>query len=410
MQIKLIAPSHIDTTIQLPSSKSISNRVLIIHALCRHEAVMPQNLSDCDDTRVMIRALQHDSEVIDILAAGTAMRFLTAYLSVTPGTRILTGTQRMRQRPIRALVDALRQLGAAIDYVEQEGYPPLRITGQALHNDRITLPGHISSQYISALLLIAPTLPHGLTVCLEGDIISRPYIDLTLQLMKQFGAEATWTDERHIHVCPQPYRSVPHHVESDWSAASYWYQLAALSPQADILLPGLHQQSCQGDSQGARLFQLLGVETQYTEDGVRLKKTAVKASRIDYDLNETPDLAQTFVVTCALLHIPFRFTGLQTLKIKETDRIAALINEMKKLGYVLHESQGSILWWEGETCPPDQPAVIDTYEDHRMAMAFAPASLVLPDVRINHPEVVSKSYPRYWDDLRKAGFHIEELE
>lgn len=407
MQIKLTAPRDIHTTILLPSSKSISNRVLIIHALCRG-AVVPQNLSDCDDTRVMVRALQHDSEVIDILAAGTAMRFLTAYLSVTPGTRTITGTERMRQRPIKALVDALRQLGAQIEYVDQEGYPPLRITGQPLHEDHITLPGNISSQYISALLLIAPTLPNGLTISLTGDIISRPYIDLTLQLMKEFGADAAWTDECHIEVRPQPYRPTPHYVESDWSAASYWYQMAALCPQADIVLPGLHEQSCQGDSRGAQLFQQLGVETQYTSEGVRLYKTAPKVARINYDLNENPDLAQTFVVTCALLNIPFRFTGLQTLKIKETDRIAALITEMKKLGYVLHEEQGSILSWDGETCASAQPPVIDTYEDHRMAMAFAPASLVRPDVRINHPEVVSKSYPHYWEDLRKAGFNMEE--
>lgn len=407
-RIKVTAPSHpIDTTVVLPSSKSISNRALIINALGKG-TYPPENLSECDDTQVMIRALNgRPDDLIDIMAAGTAMRFLTAYLSVTPGKRIITGTQRMQQRPIQVLVDALRELGATIDYVAEEGFPPLQITGSSLTKDHICLPGNISSQYISALLMIAPTLPDGLTITLTGNIISRPYIDLTLRLMKDFGADGHWTNDHELKVEPQRYRSIPYYIESDWSAASYWYQIAALAPEATVTLPGLLQDSCQGDSKVAELFRLLGVETTHHENTVTLTKIPCETKKLEYDFTGQPDLAQTFVVTCALLDIPFRFTGLQTLKIKETDRIAALINEMQKLGYIIEEADNSILSWNGKRCERKHTA-IDTYEDHRMAMAFAPACLKLSDLYINHPEVVSKSYPRYWENLQTAGFIIEE--
>lgn len=407
MKIKIIPPERISATIQLPSSKSISNRVLIIHALGNGDHPI-ENLSDCDDTQVMIRALQaQPNETIDIMAAGTAMRFLTAYLSVTPGNHIITGTQRMQQRPIQVLVNALRELGAHIDYVTNDGYPPLRIQGTSLTESHITLPGNISSQYISALLMIAPSLPDGLKITLTGNIISRPYINLTLQLMKDFGAKASWANNHELIVDPHPYSTIPYYIESDWSAASYWYQITALSKDSQITLPGLFKDSYQGDSQVADIFRLLGVETIYTDKTVTLHKSGQPVERLDYDFINQPDLAQTFVVTCALLDIPFRFNGLQSLKIKETDRIAALICEMKKLGYVLQESEGSILSWEGERCERI-PRAIDTYEDHRMAMAFAPACLVLPDICINNPQVVTKSYPHYWNDLQAAGFIIKE--
>ena len=408
MQIKITAPAQIHTTIQLPSSKSISNRALIINAL-GNGTFHPENLSDCDDTQVMIHALNDGKETIDILAAGTAMRFLTAYLSVTPGTRIITGTQRMQQRPIQVLVNALRNLGAEIEYVVKDGYPPLRITGHELKKDTISLPGNVSSQYISALLMIAPILSNGLTITLTGEIISRPYINLTLQLMNDFGAKAGWLNEHQLKVEPQPYQSVPFYVESDWSAASYWYQTAALSNEAEVILPGLFKTSYQGDSKVADIFRSLGIETIYGNQTVTLKKTCSIAKRLDYDFINQPDLAQTFVVTCALMNIPFRFSGLQSLKIKETDRMAALIKEMGKLGYILHETDGCMLSWEGERCEMAAGTAIDTYEDHRMAMAFAPACVVMPEIRINNPQVVSKSYPRYWEDLKKAGFTIEEV-
>ena len=408
MQIKVTAPAKIHTTIQLPSSKSISNRALIINAL-GNGTHHPENLSDCDDTRVMIRALNDDKETIDIMAAGTAMRFLTAYLSVTPGTRIITGTERMQQRPIQVLVNALRELGADIEYVANDGFPPLRITGRELRKDTISLPGNVSSQYISALLMIAPVLTNGLTIRLTGDIISRPYINLTLQLMNDFGVRAEWTDDHRLKVEPQAYHSTPFYVESDWSAASYWYQIVALSKEAEVTLPGLFKDSYQGDSQVAGIFRSLGVETIYKDKTVILKKNGKSVERLDYDFINQPDLAQTFVVTCALLNIPFRFSGLQSLKIKETDRMAALITEMRKLGNILHETDGSVLSWEGERCTTEEHPAIDTYEDHRMAMAFAPTCLALPEILINNPQVVSKSYPRYWEDLRQAGFIIKEV-
>ena len=413
MKIRITAPESIHATIQLPSSKSISNRVLIMNALANSNH-QPENLSDCDDTQVMIRALQaQPDETIDIMAAGTAMRFLTAYFSVTPGTRTITGTERMKQRPIGILVDALRGLGADIEYVENEGFPPLRITGKTLSGSHITLPGNVSSQYISALLMIGPKLENGLNITLTGTIISLPYINMTLQLMADFGAKAAWVNDHELRVEPQPYRPIPYYIESDWTAASYWLQITALSKDAEVTLPGLFKKSYQGDSKMAEYFCLLGATPLHKDDNVTLVKPTYKdismATHINYDFTNQPDLAQTFVVTCALQNTTFRFSGLQSLKIKETDRMAALIREMRKLGYVLHEAEGSILYWKGERCERSYEA-IDTYEDHRMAMAFAPACLVMNNICINNPQVVSKSYPHYWDDLKTAGFIIEEEE
>lgn len=405
MRYRLSAPSAIKATIQLPASKSISNRALIINALAESNCI-PDNLSDCDDTRVMIKALTQDEETIDIMAAGTAMRFLTAYLSVTPGERIITGTTRMQQRPIQILVNALRELGAEINYINNEGFPPLRIKGTELKGNEITLKGNVSSQYISALLMIAPALKNGLVLHLSGEIISLPYINLTLQLMQDFGAKAAWTSSDSISVAPQPYTSIPFTVESDWSAASYWYQIAALSPKTEIELLGLFRNSYQGDSRGAEVFSRLGITTEFTTKGVKLKKTGKAPKRLEEDFIDIPDLAQTFVVTCALMNIPFRFTGLQSLKIKETDRIAALRNELKKLGYLIEEENDSVLMWNGERCEPEETPVIATYEDHRMAMAFAPAIICHPTMQIADPQVVTKSYPGYWKDLKQAGFQI----
>ncbi len=403
MRYKLSAPSVVRTTIQLPASKSISNRALIINALARG-TTPPCNLSDCDDTLVMIKALAENNETIDIMAAGTAMRFLTAYLSTVQGTHILTGTERMQQRPIQILVNALRELGAQIEYAGKEGFPPLRIHGTELKGNELTLKGNVSSQYISALLMIGPVLKNGLRLHLTGEIISLPYINLTLQLMKEFGAKAAWTSGNSIEVAPKPYTPVSFMVESDWSAASYWYQIAALSEQAEIELMGLFRNSYQGDSRGAEVFSRLGITTEFTHEGVLLKKSNRLVEQLNEDFVDIPDLAQTFAVTCCLLGIPFRFTGLQSLKIKETDRIFALKAELRKLGYLLQDAQDSILIWDGERCQPEAQPVIQTYEDHRMAMAFAPAALRFPEMRIAEPQVVSKSYPAYWEHLQQAGF------
>jgi 3-phosphoshikimate 1-carboxyvinyltransferase len=378
---------------------------------------MPSNLSDCDDTEVIINALRNMPEEIDIKAAGTAMRFMTAYLSVMEGTHILTGTERMKHRPISILVDALRKLGANIEYVGTEGYPPLRITGQSLNGGLLEIPGNVSSQYISALLMIAPMLKEGMTLHLLGDIISRPYIDLTLWMMGEFGADAEWFSNDTIVVKPQPYKSRDYFIESDWSGASYWYEMMALcaDKRSEVKLTGLMDGSKQGDSTTRYIFSLLGVKTQFESkqagiaQTVTLKQNGRCVPKLEYDFINAPDLAQTFVVTCAAKGIPFHFKGLSTLKIKETDRIEALKTEMRKLGYVLQDHNNSELIWDGERCDPSFEQGIDTYEDHRMALAFAPYAFLHDKLIINNPQVVTKSYPHYWEDLRLAGFTIEEL-
>ncbi len=394
------------TSVQLPASKSICNRALILNALS-YSPYEIQNLSDCDDTDVMVKALNSNDSHFDVKAAGTAMRFLTASLSKVVGEWTITGTERMKNRPIRILVDALNAVGAKIEYLEKEGFPPLRIMGSALQGGEISLDGGVSSQYISALLMIAPLMEKGLTLHLQGKVISKPYIHLTLQLMKQYGVESEWVGST-IKVAPQSYRPLPYTVESDWSAASYWYEMMALSQQAEIELKGLFKESLQGDAAGAKLFAQLGVATDYKAGGVVLRKNGNVCQKLIYDFVNEPDLAQTFVTTCAFMDIPFRFTGLQSLKIKETDRIEALKCELRKLGYVLTDTNGSILEWNGERCEPEAHPVITTYEDHRMAMAFAPASLVRKEgIEIAHPEVVSKSYPHFWENLESAGFVVE---
>lgn len=408
MKYLIKAPEErLRASVQLPASKSISNRALILNALS-YSPYDIQNLSDCDDTEVMVKALNSDSRDFDIKAAGTAMRFLTAFLSKIVGEWTITGTERMKNRPIKLLVDALNSLGARIEYMEKKGYPPLRIFGSALQGGEISLAGGVSSQYISALLMIAPLMENGLTLHLEGNIISRPYINLTLQLMEQFGVKATWNGQT-IKILPQEYKPIRFTVESDWSAASYWYSIMALSKNAEIELLGLFKNSLQGDAAGAKLFAQLGVGTAFTDRGVVLKYNGNVTKKLIYNFVNEPDLAQTFVVTCVLLNIPFRFTGLQSLKIKETDRIEALKTELRKLGYLLTDSNDSILEWNGERCEPEADPIIATYEDHRMAMAFAPAALVLPKgLKVADPEVVTKSYPAYWEDLRRAGFALIE--
>ena len=417
MQYIVSCPEHIDTSIMLPASKSISNRALIIQALTKG-GMMPENLSDCDDTEVIIRGLGKQSEIIDIKAAGTAMRFMTAYLSATEGEHTITGTERMKHRPIGILVDALRYLGAEIEYVGEEGYPPLRIRGRQLEGGTLLIAGDVSSQYISALPTIAPILTKGLELKLTGNIISRPYIDLTLHLMHEFGVAAEWSDFDTIRVKPQSYQQRAYTIESDWSAASYWYEILALTDdtQSKVALQGLKDGSRQGDSTVRYIFSLLGIKTSFKEKGVNgmpealLTRHSRMLNRMDYDFTNQPDLAQTLIAVCPVLGIPFHFTGLGTLKIKETDRIEAMKREMEKLGYILHEEEGTALSWTGERCEPMTQPTIDTYEDHRMAMSFAPLAIKLGEIRINNPEVVSKSYPHYWADLRKAGFKIQQVD
>ena len=418
MQYTITAPKALKQTVQLPASKSISNRALVIHALSGGD-VLPENLSDCDDTEVIISALKDNPYEIDIKAAGTAMRFMTAYLATRDGEEhVITGTERMKHRPIHILVDALRGLGADIEYVGKEGFPPLRIKGGKLEGGQLEVPGNVSSQFISALLLIGPCLSNGLTLRLTGDLISRPYIDLTLWMMREFGADADWSAYDTITVAGKPYSQRPYYIENDWSAASYWYEMMALSKQEDdeIRLEGLMDGSKQGDSSVRYIFSLLGVKTTFgtKKEGVpttvTLRHSGRCVPRLEYDFVNAPDMAQTFVVCCLMLDVPFYFRGLSTLKIKETDRIEALKKEALKLGFVLHDKNDSELYWDGERCEPMEDAAIDTYEDHRMALAFAPAAFRLKQLRINNPQVVTKSYPSYWEDIKAAGFALVNSE
>lgn len=387
-------------TIELPSSKSISNRVLIMNALSSQPAKLGY-IAKCDDTDVMVRALESDGSQVDIGAAGTAMRFLTAYYSQKPGTHTITGSERMRKRPIKILVDALNEAGAKISYAGEEGFPPLKIEGRKLVGGHIELDSSVSSQYISALMMVAPTMEKGLELELKGKLVSLPYILMTKQLMEQFGAKVDMKGNV-ISIAPQHYTAKNMDVESDWSASSYWYEIAALADDAEIKLPRLYNPSVQGDSQVAKLFSPLGISTRFEGDSVVLTKTGKAIAHYDENLVEQPDLAQTFVVTCCMLGTTFRFSGLGNLKIKETDRIAALITEMGKLGYVVTEPEDGVLAWDGKRCEPAKDPQIATYEDHRMAMAFAPACLKIGSIKIQNGQVVSKSYPGYWEDVEKA--------
>ena len=393
--------------IKLPASKSISNRVLVMNALAKSD--MPvENVAKCDDTDAVVEALASVSNIKNIGAAGTAMRFLTAYFSMLDHSDvILDGTQRMRQRPIKVLVDALRKCGADIEYCDKEGYPPIRIKGRKLNASSIELPGDISSQYISALLMIAPGMEPGLDIVLKGKVISLPYIDMTILLMRKFGIKVNMSDNV-ISVSPGVYSPVKFKVESDWSAASYWYELQALLPGSGIILYGLAENSVQGDSMVARYFEHFGVKTSYCDGNVILSSEPcfTKPGFVEINLVNQPDLAQTIIVTACLKEIHFKITGLSTLKIKETDRIEALKSQLAKLGYVIDTGDDYSMSWTGKRCAKEQFPSISTFDDHRMAMAFAPASIFFPGIVIEDIDVVSKSYPAYWDHLRNVGFEL----
>jgi 3-phosphoshikimate 1-carboxyvinyltransferase len=405
MNFKLkFVQGEVSASISLPASKSISNRILIMNALGSEHAAIG-NLSGSDDTKTLIRALLSSDRHFNIGAAGTAMRFLTAYLALKPGEWTLTGSERMKRRPIRLLVEALNSLGADIEYKEKKGFPPLKISGRELEGGEASISGGISSQYISALLMAAPIMRRGLRLKLEGEVISRPYIRLTTELMRMFGVQSVYEDGgRAISVEPQRYTPAPFVVEADWSAASYWYSIAALAPDLEIKLIGLMPDSLQGDAAVAGLFDRLGVGTRFVDGGIVIGRSGRPVcERLDYNFSDEPDLAQTLVTACCFLGIHFRFTGLQSLRIKETDRISALQSELRKLGYAVRV-EGSALSWGGDKCAPDPLPVIETYDDHRMAMCFAPAAIIREEgVEIANPEVVSKSYPDFWDDIRRAG-------
>ncbi|MDX9883065.1 MAG: 3-phosphoshikimate 1-carboxyvinyltransferase [Prolixibacteraceae bacterium] len=395
-------------SIQLPASKSISNRALIINALS-YSPYPIKNLSDSDDTRVMEQVFNSNANHFDIGHAGTAMRFLTAYLSMIVGEWTLTGSERMKERPIGILVDALNKLGARIEYLEKEGFPPLKIYGSHLKGGIIELDGSVSSQYISALLMIAPSVEDGLTLRLKNKIMSRSYIELTLKLMEQFGIKHVWKGN-DIRIAEQTYQPLQYTVEADWSGASYWYQMAALAEEAKLELEGLTLNSLQGDCAIARWFEQFGIVSKETSQGVCLQKEEKTLPKnLHLNFIENPDVAQTFAVLCVMKKVPFHFTGLETLKIKETNRIKALQDELAKFGAEITEPAHGELQWNG-TFPLERTShpSIPTYKDHRMAMAFAPACQVSGPVTIEEPMVVTKSYPSFWDDLRKTGFEVTE--
>lgn len=406
LQYNITPPNTLHSTVQLPASKSMSNRALILNALSLSSFPI-KNLSDCEDTKVLVDVFNSQSNVFDIKGAGTAMRFLTAFLAGMEGEWIIKGSKRMHERPIYPLVETLIALGAEIDYIEKEGFPPLKIRGRKLKGGEVYLSGNISSQFISALLMMAPVMENGLVMHIENEIVSKPYIQLTLSMMEKCGVQVKWLGN-DIIVKPQMYNAFEFVVEPDWTAASYWYEMVSLIPGSEVTLKDLAEHSLQGDANVTNLFNDLGVSTEYTPEGIILRHTKRKTRKFFHDFVNEPDLAQTFAATCCFKGIQFLFSGIQSLKIKETDRVAALITELRKFGFVLKETGFGMLEWDGERCLPEKEPAIDTYDDHRMAMSLAPGAIVNGSLIINEPKVVSKSYPDFWDHLKMAGFTIKE--
>ncbi|PRZ26589.1 3-phosphoshikimate 1-carboxyvinyltransferase [Flavobacterium granuli] len=399
--------SNLKAEIAVTGSKSETNRLLLLQALFPNVSLA--NTSNSDDSEVMQKALKGNEEIIDIHHAGTAMRFLTAYFAVQEGREVvLTGSARMHERPVKILVEALEQLGAKISYEKEVGYPPIRIRGQKITASKVTLAANVSSQYISALLLIAPKLENGLELVLEGEITSVPYIKMTLALLNDLDVKTSF-EGNIIKVFPkQEVETKEMTVESDWSSASYFFSLAALSSQSSISLTSYKETSLQGDSALVDIYKKMGVETQFEGNKITLtKQKDFKFETINLELNNTPDIAQTIVVTCLGLGIGCHLTGLHTLKIKETDRLEALRIELTKLGANITVTNDSLTLIASNNI--NHNVKIATYNDHRMAMAFAPLALKVPII-IENAEVVSKSYPDFWEDMKKLGFIISETE
>lgn len=389
--------------LSIGGSKSKSNRLLILQA--QFPNIEIENLSESDDTKVLQKGLKIEKGVVDVHHAGTAMRFLTAYFAAKEGTEItITGSQRMQERPIGILVDALKSLGADISYLKKEGFPPLQIKGKKLQQGTVKVNANVSSQYISALMLVAPILPHGLQIFLEGNPTSVSYIQMTRSLLEQIGIQTRFTNNEIAIPSTEKIKNTTLNVESDWSSASYFYSLTALSENCEMQLGNFFKESYQGDIELVKIFESLGVDTFFYES----EKTISLSKKLNFqipdslqlDLSETPDLAQTIAVCCFGLGISCKLTGLHTLKIKETDRLSALKNELQKLGATILVTDDSLYLEKRENIKSN--VCVETYQDHRMAMAFAPLSLVM-DLTINEAEVVSKSYPGFWEDLKKTG-------
>ena len=390
----------------MPSSKSISNRALILNALSGSQSNL-SNLATARDTKLMKNLLESQGLTLDAMDAGTTIRFLTAYYAISDQHKILTGTARMKERPIALLVEALRQIGASISYREKDGFPPIEINpfgGQ--RTTSIAVPGNVSSQYISALMMVAPKLPHGLEIQMEGKVGSRPYIEMTCALMKEFGVKVELKDKT-IRIPHSTYRGTKFTVEPDWSALSYWLAFTALAEEASLVLKNVPSHSIQGDRTIVGIMEKLGVRSTFHHDQMILEKSSAIETSLDLDFTNYPDLAQTVLPVCALKGIKGTFTGLESLYIKETDRIAALQNELSKVGAKLEETHKDVF----ELTPgelPNKKIIINTYHDHRMAMGFAPWSTMI-DLEVEAPEVVQKSYPEFWDDLRSLGFDIQTV-
>lgn len=408
MDFRIIPPDGmLETSVALPLSKSMSNRALAIAAISGG-TVTCGKLADCTDTLTMQHALTCDDERIDVGCAGTAMRFLTAIFAATPGAvKVLDGDERMRRRPIGPLVDALRQCGASISYLGDEGFPPLRIQGQRLDGGDVALPASVSSQFASALMMVSPLMANGLKLELTGDCVSLPYIEMTAEMMRRAGADVERFGPREYHVAPKPYDTARLEIEADWSAASYWYEIQAIS-SGFISLDKLEARSVQGDRACAEIFGSLGVVTEFDgEEGLTdLMASPDLSPRLQLNMASVPDLVPSVVVTCCMLRVPFRLTGIASLRIKESDRIAALQTELLKLGIRLETEGDDTLWWEGAVMPIGALPEFDTHADHRLAMALAPVSLYVPGIVIRQAEVVSKSYPDFWTHLEAAGFRM----
>ncbi|MBT6746588.1 MAG: 3-phosphoshikimate 1-carboxyvinyltransferase [Flavobacteriales bacterium] len=407
-----ITNTNIQGVVNLPASKSECNRALIIEALLRKSDLV-NNVSEAADSQTLVNILKRFSngeDNFDVGPAGTTLRFLTAFFAIQKGAQVLTGSARMNNRPVGVLVDALRRLGASIDYLGKENYPPIRINEGNIKGGEIEIDGGVSSQYISALMLIAPTFRNGLNIKLLNDLVSKPYIEMTAKLMQGFGAKVKFEDNR-ILVEKGGYCSSQFAVESDWSAASYWYEILSFAKFGQLSLEGLKRNSFQGDSVVADLYKSFGVETEFVSSGVFLRKVDIELPQyFEYDFTLCPDLAQTMAVTCAGLGVEAKLTGLKTLKIKETDRILALQNELEKLGVEIERGNDWIKLYAAELSTFDfTPSTqIETYKDHRMAMAFAPIAIKYGSLEIEDPGVVVKSYPSFWKDLHEVGFLMED--
>ncbi|WP_062056161.1 3-phosphoshikimate 1-carboxyvinyltransferase [Aquimarina longa] len=405
MNLKLQQISNIESnTLQITGSKSETNRLLILQAL--YPSVTIENISNSDDSEVMQKALHSDDVVIDVHHAGTAMRFLTAYFAVKEGREtVLTGSKRMQERPIKILVEALQQLGCEISYENEHGYPPIRIKGKRPNTNKVSLQANVSSQYISALMLIAPSLPNGLEIMLEGKVTSVPYINMTLSLLGVAGIKGSFENNK-IMIAPHKENSSKNIVvESDWSSASYFYSIIALSDNVSVTIGSYKKESYQGDAKLAEIYKNLGIETTYNENTITLKKVSNVTPEIhgELDLSNSPDIAQTIAVTCFGLGIGCYLTGLHTLKIKETDRLEALKAEIEKLGGKVDITSETLRLAPSMSIKKD--IAIATYNDHRMAMAFAPLAL-RTSLLVEDANVVSKSYPDFWTDLQQLGFEV----